>query len=129
MPEVCARAELRGAASASAVPHHVNAQLLPRVKVGIGTQAVPRDDLRHAALEELRDTGHGVAAADGVDHTPMGARVTGGATAGARDLDPLSRPQRVSRLHAKLSVATKPGATTRLEDFSLRQQSCRALPL
>src|SRR2546430_17675788 len=58
-----------------------DAELLSGVEPRMGREAVPRHDLRHAALKEPRDLGHGVALANGVVEPPArrrGARAGGG---------------------------------------------------
>src|SRR4029077_5544735 len=59
----------------------VDAQLLPGVEPGLGGEAVPGHDLRHAALEEPRDLRDGVALAHGVVEPAAGR----GAPRAARD--------------------------------------------
>src|SRR5579859_7207436 len=75
MPEVDAAvpAPRGGGQKRSGVPHDVDAQLLAGVQMDLRAEAVPRQQLRHAALEELGDLRDGIAGAHGVDHAPGSA--------------------------------------------------------
>src|SRR6184192_3412918 len=77
----------------------VDAELLSGVEPRMGREAVPRHDLRHAALKEPRDLRDGVALAHGVVE-PAARRRAPRAARGDRQLDALPGPQGIVRVHA-----------------------------
>src|SRR5262245_12476466 len=80
----------------AAVARQMDAQLLAGMQVGVRAQAVPGEQLWHAALEEARDQRGGIALAHRVlDVPPVYASASVG-----RELDALTRAQLITRLQA-----------------------------
>src|SRR5580700_5395976 len=68
-----------GAVTSAVARAEMDVQLLPGMDVGLRVQAVPGEQLRHAALEQAGNLRHGVTLAHRVHHVPHLVHGCGGA--------------------------------------------------